>query len=106
MKLFWLLTISFILLGCGDSKQEQPTTSRVDANHGGEEIYLLYCAQCHGPKGDGKALIQLDRPARSFVDGGFSFGNTLHAISKTTSSGIPGTPMPPFVDVLSEDDPQ
>ena len=61
----------------------------------------MYCAQCHGVTGDGTATIQIDRPARSFIDGGFSFGNTIHAISKTTSSGIPGTPMPPFADVLT-----
>ena len=62
---------------------------------------MLYCAQCHGAAGNGEATIAIDRPARSFIDGGFSFGNTVHAISKTTSSGIPGTPMPPFVDLLS-----
>lgn len=66
----------------------------------------MYCAQCHGQSGDGNGLIELDRPARSFVDGGFSFGNTVEAIKKTTRSGIPGTPMPPFKDLLTEEEVQ
>ena len=64
----------------------------------------MYCAQCHGVKGDGQAMIQLDRPARSFIDGGFSFGNTVEAIAKTTRSGIPGTPMPPFGELLTDEE--
>ena len=64
---------------------------------------MLYCASCHGIEGDGKSLIAIDRPARSFIDGGFSFGNTIEALSKTTRSGIPGTPMPPFIEVLNDD---
>lgn len=63
----------------------------------------MYCAMCHGATGDGKGTVTLDRPARSFIDGGFSFGNTVEAISKTTRSGIPGTPMPPFAGVLDQE---
>lgn len=68
----------------------------------GEEVYKQLCAVCHGDTGDGKGLIQLDRPARSFRDGGFSFGNTKEAISRTVASGIGGTPMPGFASMLSE----
>ncbi|HEX6883926.1 MAG TPA: hypothetical protein VF530_11140, partial [Planctomycetota bacterium] len=46
----------------------------------------------------------LDRPARSFMDGGFSFGNTPEALFRTISVGIPGTPMPGFDSSLSEAD--
>jgi len=88
-----------MLFGCSNSAP--PTPAPVATLTGGE-LYLMYCAMCHGSTGDGKGTLELDRPARSFVDGGFSFGNTVHAISKTTASGIPGTPMPPFVDVLNE----
>jgi cytochrome c553 len=90
-----------MLFGCGNPSS--PTTEPVKKQTG-EEIYMMYCAQCHGVTGDGKGLIELDRPARSFVDGGFSFGNTINAISKTTSSGIPGTPMPPFSDILNKEE--
>ena len=98
----WLTTFLFtlFLIGCSDPEQKHEVTPSVPKQTG-KEIYLMYCAQCHGATGDGKGTLMLDRPARSFIDGGFSFGNTVHAISKTTASGIPGTPMPPFVDVLS-----
>lgn len=101
MKRFTLFLLSFFLLGCSDTSEKQEPEAPTTVTQGGQEIYMMYCASCHGAQGDGKGLIQLDRPARSFIDGGFSFGNTLHAISKTTASGIPGTPMPPFVDILS-----
>ncbi len=100
-----LLSIPFLLLGCSDPNPPQQEVNKpVNVASNGQAIYMLYCASCHGQTGNGKGLIELDRPARSFIDGGFSFGNTVHAISKTTASGIPGTPMPPFVDVLSAED--
>jgi mono/diheme cytochrome c family protein len=91
---------SVLVLGCSDPAPEPPVEI-VDAPVG-KEIYMMYCAQCHGIEGDGKSLIEIERPARSFLDGGFSFGNTVEAISKTTVSGIPGTPMPPFAEVLKQ----
>ena len=69
-----------------------------------EALYTAYCAQCHGPNGDGNGTQQLDRPARSFKDGGFSFGNTTTALYRTISNGIGGTPMPGFANSLSADD--
>ncbi len=102
MKRLSLLLLSFFLVGCSNSSEEKEPDAPITVTQGGQEIYMMYCAPCHGARGDGKGLIQLNRPARSFIDGGFSFGNTIHAIFKTTSSGIPGTPMPPFVDVLNE----
>jgi len=47
---------------------------------------------------------ELDRPARSFQDGGFSYGNTVDAILRTIVHGIPGTPMPTFDGALPESD--
>jgi mono/diheme cytochrome c family protein len=87
-----------VIAGCSDSNNQR--VREYTPRQTGEEIYLMYCAQCHGPTGDGNGLIELDRPARSFIEGGFSFGNTVDAISKTTRSGIPGSPMPPFKDIL------
>ncbi len=90
----------FLIVSCTDPAPEPPIEI-VEAPVG-KEIYMMYCAQCHGIEGDGKSLIEIDRPARSFLEGGFSFGNTVAAISKTTRSGIPGTPMPPFIEVLKQ----
>jgi len=73
-----------------------------EGERSGELVYKQLCAVCHGDDGDGKGLVPLDRPARSFIDGGFSFGNTQTAISRTVAAGIGGTPMPGFDSVLSE----
>lgn len=64
-------------------------------------LYLEYCATCHGEKGDGKGVTPLAKPARSFLDGGFSYGNTRTAIGRTVEHGIPGTPMPSFAETLT-----
>jgi len=64
--------------------------------------FLLHCASCHGESGDGRGSATLDRPARSFQDGGFSYGNTPEALYRTITHGIPGTPMPAAPSVLSE----
>ncbi len=68
----------------------------------GAQVFASACAVCHGESGDGNGLAKFDKPARSFVDGGFSFGNTPEALFRTVSSGIGGTPMPGFKDSLTE----
>jgi mono/diheme cytochrome c family protein len=67
----------------------------------GRTVYMANCAKCHGVTGDGNGTEQLDRPARSFLAGGFSFGNTNQAIRRVVQHGIAGTPMPGFVGVLN-----
>ena len=67
-----------------------------------KKLFVTNCAACHGETGDGKGTTELDRPARSFQDGGFSFGNTPEALFKTISTGIPGSPMPAFDASLKE----
>ncbi|MBP27028.1 MAG: hypothetical protein CMJ63_02255 [Planctomycetaceae bacterium] len=62
---------------------------------------MANCAKCHGVTGDGNGTEQLDRPARSFLAGGVSFGNTNQAIRRVVQHGIAGTPMPGFVGVLN-----
>jgi mono/diheme cytochrome c family protein len=69
-----------------------------------KKLFLTNCAACHGESGDGKGTTQLDRPARSFMDGGFSFGNTPEALFKTISTGIPGSPMAGFDSSLTEEE--
>jgi len=75
-----------------------PDPSNLDA----EALYMGLCAMCHGETGDGKGIVPLDRPARSFLSGGFSFGNTPTAVARTIASGIGGTPMPGFAESLNE----
>ncbi|TAJ08080.1 MAG: cytochrome c, partial [Planctomycetota bacterium] len=66
-------------------------------------LFATFCAACHGATGDGNGTTKLDRPARSFKDGGFSYGNTPDAIAKTLAYGIPGSVMPSFGTSLSEE---
>lgn len=116
----WLGGIALLLLGaCGDqpatpTPDPPPTVDQTDggqdasssaqAGSRGAEIYKISCALCHGETGDGKGIVVLDRPARSFIDGGFSFGNTPEALFRTVSNGIGGTPMPGFSETMSEED--
>lgn len=87
------------LLGLGTTPlQAQDQSQRA------RTLFLVNCATCHGETGDGQGVTELDRPARSFKDGGFSFGNTQEALFRTISVGIAGTPMPGFDSSLSEDD--
>jgi mono/diheme cytochrome c family protein len=65
-------------------------------------LFLANCATCHGETGDGKGVTKLEKPARSFKDGGFSYGNTPDALLRTITNGIPGTPMPSFASALQE----
>ena len=65
-------------------------------------LFQTHCASCHGALGDGKGWTELERPARSFAEGGFSFGNTPEAIFRTLTTGIPGSPMPSFEGALDE----
>jgi len=67
-------------------------------------LFARNCATCHGLDGSGTGPSVLDRPARNFKEGGFSFGNTPEAIARTLAHGIPGSPMPSFEGVLSEDE--
>ncbi len=70
------------------------TTSRRPVS--GRLLFLANCASCHGADGSGQGELVHDRPARSFREGGFSFGNTLASLRRVIESGIPGTPMPGF----------
>ncbi len=90
------MSATFLALGLGlVAALQQPD----DATRA---LFITNCAPCHGESGDGQGSTQLDRPARSFADGGFSFGNTEEALLRTISTGIPGTPMPGFDQTLDE----
>ncbi|MEL6904329.1 MAG: c-type cytochrome [Planctomycetota bacterium] len=69
----------------------------------GAALYAEHCARCHGANGNGEGTAELDRPARSFLDGGYSYGNTLRAVERSVRHGIPGTPMPAFGETLDAD---
>jgi len=69
----------------------------------GEELYLRYCAGCHGEKGNGKGLAApfLEPKPRDFTRGVFKFrstpSNSLPTeadLRRTIREGVHGTSMP------------
>lgn len=84
------------------SPEPVEATPAQDDGRTGAEVYQQLCALCHGETGDGVGLIPLDRPARSFLEGHFSFGNTREALFRTVTAGIGGTPMPGFGEALTD----
>lgn len=83
---------------------ETPEPAPLQEEHAdARALFIANCASCHGEKGDGEGTTDLDRKARSFKDGGFSFGNTPEALFRTLTTGIPGTPMPGFESALTDD---
>ena len=79
----------------------------------GKNIYVQNCVACHGAKGDGKgdaAAFLAPRP-RDFVRANYRLRTTLPNslptdvdLFREISLGLPGTPMPPWKHILSEDD--
>jgi mono/diheme cytochrome c family protein len=96
--------LAWLALEASLSASPSASPPNQDGGERARKLFVTNCATCHGETGDGKGTTQLDRPARSFKDGGFSFGNTPEALFRTISVGIPGTPMPAFDSSLSEDD--
>jgi len=83
-----------------------PTENRAPLPLGldAKALYMTHCASCHGESGDGKGNEELERPARSFLLGGYSYGNTQKAVRRSVIHGIPGTPMPAFGATLGTDE--
>ncbi|MBM3975720.1 MAG: hypothetical protein FJ299_01875 [Planctomycetes bacterium] len=94
-----LLATSFPSATRSAQEPAQAPVSNLDAR----SLFMTYCAACHGETGDGNGTTKLDRPARSFKDGGFSYGNTPEVIAKTLQYGIPGSVMPSFGKALTDE---
>ena len=67
-----LLSPLYVALSAATAALSSVETARLDT----AALYAEHCATCHGSNGDGKGTADLDRPARSFLDGGYSYGNT------------------------------
>ena len=81
--------------------------------HGKELFTKLECWKCHGPegRGDGPSASTLtdsnEQPIRpyNFAEGSrFKCGATNHDLYKIFMTGLDGTPMPSFADVIKPDD--
>src|SRR3990172_3808821 len=78
----------------------------------GKQIYNFRCAPCHGfgGAGDGPAAMTLDPRPRDFTRGLFKFKSSPPGevvldedLFRTISRGIPGTAMPSWKHLLSEE---
>jgi len=80
-------------------------------NHG-RELFVTYCAACHGMDGDGKgaAAIGLRPPPRNFKQGQFKFAAVASGqlpndedLLRIVQNGLHGTAMLPWKDVPERD---
>lgn len=91
----------------------EPAPSVQSIQHGKELFTKLECWKCHGPegRGDGPSASTLtdsnDEPIRpyNFAAGSrFKCGSTNQDLYKIFMTGLDGTPMPSFADVIKPED--
>ena len=70
----------------------------------GEETYKGLCARCHGEKGDGKGAtyLYLDPAPRDLTKVAFMNSKSEERFLTALKEGVPGTSMPPWERVLTE----
>jgi mono/diheme cytochrome c family protein len=110
---------ALVLAGCAApgthyTKSQTLGGKRVSArrlNHG-HELYLTYCAACHGVDGDGKgpASVGLRPPPRNFKQGQFKFAAVSSGqlpndedLLRIVQKGLHGSAMLPWSDVPERD---
>ena len=83
------------------------------AQEPGREIYMQRCFWCHGEqgKGDGPSAVGMIPSPRDFVAAEYKIRSTAHGqlptdedLFRVISRGLPGTPMPGWEQVLSEEE--
>jgi len=99
----------------GDAIQipAEPALSVASIKHGGELFQKLECWKCHGQegRGDGPSASTLtdsnDQPIRPYnftSDNRSKCGKTNQDLYKIFMTGLDGTPMPSFADVIKPED--
>ena len=72
----------------------------------GQQIFSQQCITCHGAggHGDGPAAAALNPKPRNFTSAdGWKNGRAVSQIFGTITTGLPGTPMPPFSGLAPAD---
>ena len=91
----------------------EPPPTVQSIQHGKELFTKLECWKCHGPegRGDGPSASTLtdsnDEPIRPYnfsAGSRFKCGTSNHDLYKIFMTGLDGTPMPSFADVIKPDD--
>ena len=70
-----------------------------------EEIYKGLCVRCHGEKGDGKGptYLYIDPAPRDLTKAAFMNSKSEERFLASLQNGVPGTSMPPWARVLTEE---
>ena len=106
IKLISVLTGSLLFLSmsinCGGKLGNNPKSSK---DFPGKSIYEANCSPCHGMKGegDGPAGANLNPKPRNYAKDGFKYGSSIEEVKRTVLEGIDGTAMPPWSNVLSDE---
>jgi cytochrome c oxidase cbb3-type subunit 2 len=94
----------------------EPPVTKESIAHGAQLFQKMECWKCHGQqgRGDGPSAATLtdskDQPIRpyNFADGGddsrFKCGTTNEDLYRIFMTGVDGTPMPSFADVIQPND--
>ncbi len=84
----------------------EPWVSNPEVVAKGQALFKTNCVLCHGEKGlgDGPAGQSLNPKPRNYSDGKWKQGNSILAIFKTISKGVPGSSMAPYEGLLGEED--
>ena len=79
----------------------------------GQKVYRKACAGCHGIRGDGQGVAAryMDPQPRDFTTGMYKFRSTpmgsyptLEDLERSVAKGLPGTRMPGFEGLLTEEE--
>lgn len=106
-----LTWLGMLGVGIGEGQTAAPTSEYVLASEG-RGVYSSACAPCHGQRGDGEgpAARSINPGPRDFTAGVFKFRSTPSGalptesdLFRTITEGVPGTWMPAWEDLLSEE---
>ncbi|MCH7658940.1 MAG: c-type cytochrome [Candidatus Marinimicrobia bacterium] len=113
-KFLILLTLSYLITPqkafCVDNPTKTQNASAFELSEG-NKVYSIYCAACHGDLGDGNgpAAVGISPAPRDFTSGVYKFRSTPTGslptdedLIKVVQWGIPGTWMPGWKGLLSE----
>lgn len=86
--------------------QPQQAASDPELLEAGRELYVENCQPCHGDegKGDGPAARFLDTRPRDLTAGDWMFSDPeeVESIREVVASGVDGTDMEPFDEILDD----
>lgn len=111
---WWMVLVGLLVAACprGEEESKEPGASpqgtqadTARANRGGQ-VFGQQCASCHGVggTGDGPASQSLNPKPRDLTQAtAYKFGADREGVEKTIRNGIPGSAMPAFGGVLSDD---